>query len=189
MKLASFFVELKRRDVYKVAVAYAVVAWLLIQAASILLLTFDAPACVMKAFLVFLALGFILSVIISWIFEMTPEGIKRTADISADETPDIARQIEACAREQFIRGYLFALVHVRLGNDTKAIEYLERAYSHHDNIDTACIRVDHLPGENADLAAREKGGDVRRAQRPDKNDVTADSQDATIQCTLAPAEA
>jgi hypothetical protein len=48
MKIASFFSELKRRNVYKVAVAYAVVAWLLIQAASILLPTFEAPAWVMK---------------------------------------------------------------------------------------------------------------------------------------------
>ena len=45
----SFFAELRRRNVYKVAVAYAVIAWLLIQAASILLATFEAPAQVMKA--------------------------------------------------------------------------------------------------------------------------------------------
>ena len=81
MNTKNFFGELKRRDVYKVAVAYAIVAWLLIQAASILLPTFDAPACVMKGFVALLALGFILSVVISWTFEMTQEGIKRTADI------------------------------------------------------------------------------------------------------------
>jgi hypothetical protein len=50
MNLQNFFTELKRRNVYKVAVAYAVVAWLLIQAASILFPTFDAPAWVMKIF-------------------------------------------------------------------------------------------------------------------------------------------
>jgi TolB-like protein/Flp pilus assembly protein TadD len=83
--MSSFFSELKRRNVYKVAVAYAVVSWLLIQAASILLPTFEAPSWVMKAFTVFLALGFILAVFISWAFEMTPEGMKRTADVSADE--------------------------------------------------------------------------------------------------------
>jgi serine/threonine-protein kinase len=81
----NFFAELKRRNVYKVAVAYAVVAWLLFQAASILLPTFEAPSWVMKAFTVFLALGFILAVAISWAFEMTPEGMKRTADVSAVE--------------------------------------------------------------------------------------------------------
>jgi len=81
----DFFAELKRRNVYKVAVAYAVVAWLLFQAASILLPTFEAPTWVMKAFTVFLALGFIFAVTISWAFEMTPEGMKRTADVSPDE--------------------------------------------------------------------------------------------------------
>src|SRR5205807_3578127 len=62
-----------------------VVAWLLFQAASILLPTFEAPTWVMKAFTVFLALGFIFAVAISWAFEMTPQGMKRTADVSADE--------------------------------------------------------------------------------------------------------
>jgi Amidohydrolase family len=81
----SFFAELKRRHVDKVALAYAVVAWLLIQAASIFLPTFDAPAWVMEAFVVLLALGFILAAIISWAFEMTPEGLKRTADVTPAE--------------------------------------------------------------------------------------------------------
>src|ERR1043166_8401674 len=81
----SFFAELRRRNVYKVAVAYAVVAWLLVQAASILLPTFEAPTWVMKALVVIIALGFVLAVSISWAFEMTPEGMKRTADLSEDE--------------------------------------------------------------------------------------------------------
>jgi TolB-like protein/Flp pilus assembly protein TadD len=81
----NFFAELKRRNVYKVAVAYAVVAWLVIQAASIILPTFEAPSWVMKAFVVLLALGFVVAVMISWAFEMTPEGMKRTANVSADE--------------------------------------------------------------------------------------------------------
>ena len=85
MNPKTFFGELKRRNVYKVTVAYLVVAWLVIQAASILLPTFEAPAWVMKAFVVFLALGFILAVSISWAFEMTPEGMKRTADVSPEE--------------------------------------------------------------------------------------------------------
>src|SRR5205823_2576293 len=80
----NFFVELKRRNVYKVAITYAVVAWLLIQAASILLPTFEAPSWVMKAFVVLLAFGFVMSVMISWAFEATPEGLKRTENISPD---------------------------------------------------------------------------------------------------------
>jgi serine/threonine-protein kinase len=85
MNPGNFFTELKRRNVYKVAVAYAVVAWLLLQAASILLPTFEAPSWVMKTLAVLLALGFILAVSISWAFEMTSEGLKRTGNVSADE--------------------------------------------------------------------------------------------------------
>ena len=81
----KLFAELKRRNVYRVAVAYVVVAWLAIQAASILLPTFEAPSWVMKAFVVVIALGFVLAVSISWAFEMTPEGMRRTADVSAEE--------------------------------------------------------------------------------------------------------
>src|SRR5438309_1328254 len=81
----DFFAELKRRNVYKVAVAYAVISWLLIQAASILLPTFESPPWVMKVLVVLLALGFVFAVMISWAFEMTPQGMKRTADISPDQ--------------------------------------------------------------------------------------------------------
>src|SRR5438094_2426320 len=84
MNPKGFFGELKRRNVYKVAITYAVVAWLLIQAASILLPTFEAPTWVMKAFVVFLALGFVIAVMISWAFEATPEGLKRTENVPTD---------------------------------------------------------------------------------------------------------
>jgi TolB-like protein len=78
VKIDNFFAELTRRNVYKVAVAYAVVAWLLIQAASILLPTFEAPAWVMKVVVMAVVLGFPIAVIFAWAFELTPEGIKRT---------------------------------------------------------------------------------------------------------------
>jgi len=85
MNERNFFSELKRRNVYKVAVAYAVVAWLLVQAASILFPTFEAPAWVMKVFVVVTLLGFPVALVIAWAFEMTPEGIKRTENVSPDE--------------------------------------------------------------------------------------------------------
>ena len=78
MKIANFFTELKRRNVYKVAVAYAVVAWLLIQAASILFPTFEAPGWMMKVFVAVVAAGFPIALILAWAFELTPEGLKRT---------------------------------------------------------------------------------------------------------------
>ena len=81
----SFFSEFKRRHVDKVALVYAVVAWLLIEIAWIVLPTFDAPAWILKAFIILLLLGFIFAFTISWSFEMTPEGMKRTAEVSPDE--------------------------------------------------------------------------------------------------------
>src|SRR5438132_11386256 len=85
MNSKAFFAELKRRNVYKVAGAYAVIAWLLIQTASILLSTFEEPTWVLKALAVLLALGFAMAVFISWAFEATPEGMKRTEDVPPDE--------------------------------------------------------------------------------------------------------
>ena len=144
MKASSFFAELKRRKVYRVAVAYAVGSWLLLQAASIFLPTFDAPPCMMKAVVVFLAFGFVPSAILSWVFDITPQGIKRTADISPDEAVDIVRQLEAQARQEFVRGYLSALIYAGLGDKTKAIDYLKREYLNHDNIDPTHIPVDAM---------------------------------------------
>jgi TolB-like protein len=82
----SLFAELKRRNVFRVAVAYAVVAWLLVQAADILLGNFGAPEWVFKSFVALLLLGFPLALFLSWAYELTPEGVKRAADVSA-ETP------------------------------------------------------------------------------------------------------
>jgi TolB-like protein len=86
----NFFSELKRRNVYKVAVAYAVVAWLLIQAASILFPTFEAPAWVMKVFVAAVILGFPIALVFSWAFEITPEGIVRESEI--DPAKSITRK-------------------------------------------------------------------------------------------------
>src|SRR5437773_9241174 len=82
----NFFAELKRRNVYKVAIAYAIVAWLPIQAASILFPTFEAPAWVMKVFVTAIILGFPVALIFAWAFEITPEGIKRAEDVSPNES-------------------------------------------------------------------------------------------------------
>ena len=85
MNSRNFFAELKRRNVYKVAVAYVVIAWLLIQAGSILFPTFDAPGWVMKVFVTVIATGFPIALIIAWAFEMTPDGMKRTEDLSPNQ--------------------------------------------------------------------------------------------------------
>jgi ketosteroid isomerase-like protein len=81
----SFFSELRRRNVFRVALTYAVIAWLLIEIASVLLPLVDAPESIITAFVVLLALGFAVALFVSWAFEMTPEGLKRTQDLSPNE--------------------------------------------------------------------------------------------------------
>ncbi len=116
MNPKSFFAELKRRNVFKVAVAYAVVAWLLIQAASILFPTFEAPPWVMKVFVTAIAAGFPLALVIAWAFEMTSEGMKRTEEISPDEQiPQWSRRkfamLVACIATMAIGLLVFQLWH------------------------------------------------------------------------------
>jgi len=79
----NFFAELKRRNVHKVAIVYAVIAWLLIQMAFIP--AFEVASWTIKTLIVLLALGFVVVVFISWAFEATPEGMKRTKDLSPNE--------------------------------------------------------------------------------------------------------
>ena len=78
MNPKAFFGELKRRNVYKVAVAYAVVAWLLMQVASQIFPFFEIPNWVVRLVVLLLIIGFPIALIIAWAFEATPEGIKRT---------------------------------------------------------------------------------------------------------------
>src|SRR5438552_5315493 len=86
MDPATFLTELKRRKVYRVAVAYAIAAWLLIQAASILFPTFEAPPWVMKVFVTAVILGFPVALILAWAFELTPEGLRRSEEGAPQES-------------------------------------------------------------------------------------------------------
>src|SRR5215831_12674422 len=81
----SFFAELQRRNVYKVAVAYAVVGWLVIQIATQVFPFLDIPNWIVRFVIVLVAIGFPIAVVIAWAFELTPEGIKRTEDADATE--------------------------------------------------------------------------------------------------------
>src|SRR3954462_8701916 len=85
MNSGNFLAELKRRNVYKVAVGYGVVGWLAVQVATSVLPTFHAPDWVAQTLIVLVLLGFPVALIIAWAFEMTPEGMKRTENISPDE--------------------------------------------------------------------------------------------------------
>jgi TolB-like protein/Tfp pilus assembly protein PilF len=82
----NFFSELKRRNVYKVAVAYAVVAWLLVQIATQVFPFFEVPNWAVRLVILILALGFPVALVLAWAFEITPEGIKRADEVSPDES-------------------------------------------------------------------------------------------------------
>src|SRR5438552_4111026 len=82
MNFANFFAELKRRNVYKVAVAYAVVSWLLIQVATQVFPFFEIPNWAVRLVVLLLIIGFPVALILSWAFELTPEGIKRESEIA-----------------------------------------------------------------------------------------------------------
>src|SRR6266480_2317709 len=86
MNPKGLFGELKRRNVYKVAVAYAVVGWLLIQVATQVFPFLEIPNWMIRLVIFVTALGFPVALVIAWAFELTPEGIKRT------EAADAARQ-------------------------------------------------------------------------------------------------
>jgi len=81
--MKNFLAELKRRNVHKGAIVYAVIAWLLIQVAFIPV--FEVPSWAIKTLIVLLVLGFVAVVSISWAFEATPERMKRTKELSPNE--------------------------------------------------------------------------------------------------------
>ena len=85
MNPKNFFAELKRRNVYKVAIAYAVVAWLLMQVASQIFPFFEIPNWTVRFVVLLLIIGFPVALILAWAFELTPQGLKRTE--FADELP------------------------------------------------------------------------------------------------------
>jgi len=86
----SFFNELKRRNVFRVAIAYTVAAWLLLQIVDLVLENINSPDWVMQVFMLAMAVGLPIAIIIAWAFEMTPEGIKREKDV--DRSASITRE-------------------------------------------------------------------------------------------------
>ena len=77
----SFFGELKRRNVYKVAIAYAIVGWLLVQVATQVFPFFEIPNWAVRLVVLLIIIGFPIALVIAWAFELTPEGLKRTEDV------------------------------------------------------------------------------------------------------------
>ncbi|MGA9575423.1 MAG: hypothetical protein WBS20_15895, partial [Lysobacterales bacterium] len=91
----SFLNELKRRNVFKVGIAYAITAWLLIQVADILLESIGSPPWVMQTLFVVLGVGFVIALFFAWAFELTPEGVKREKDVDRSQsiTPQTGQKL------------------------------------------------------------------------------------------------
>jgi TolB-like protein len=118
----SFWGELGRRNVFKVGAAYAIVAWLLIQAASIFLPTFEAPGWVMRAFSFVLIAGFPIALVIAWAFELTPQGLKKTADVDLNDsiTQSTGQKLNYIVTGLLVLAVAFMAVDTYLLDDTEA---------------------------------------------------------------------
>ena len=81
MKIDNFFAELKRRNVYKIAAAYAVVGWLLVQVTTQVFPIFEIPNWALRLIVLVIVIGFPIALVMAWAFELTPEGLKRTEDV------------------------------------------------------------------------------------------------------------
>ena len=100
----SFFEELKRRNVFRVGIAYAVSAWVLLQVVDLVLENIDAPPLVMQVFMLAMAIGFPIALIFAWAFEMTPDGIKKEKDV------DRSQSITHMTAHKMNRNIIIALV-------------------------------------------------------------------------------
>jgi len=100
----SFFEELKRRNVFRVGIAYAVSAWVLLQVVDLVLENIEAPALVMQVFMLALAIGFPIALIFAWAFEMTPEGVKLEKHV------DRSQSITHKTAQRMNRNIIIALV-------------------------------------------------------------------------------
>ena len=95
MKIENLFAELKRRNVLRMAGLYLVGAWLVVQVAGTVLPMFGAPEWLPRSVVILLAIGFLPALIFSWVFELTPEGLKRDEDVKPEESiaPQTARRM------------------------------------------------------------------------------------------------
>ena len=92
----SLWNELKRRNVVRVGVAYALIAWVVLQIVDFLTEVIDAPSWVLQIFVIAAAVGLLAVLIFAWVFEMTPEGLKRESEVDRSQsiTPDTGRKLD-----------------------------------------------------------------------------------------------
>ena len=107
----SFFKELKRRNVFRVVAAYAVMSWLLLQFADVALAVFNVPDWIFRFLAVALAIGLIPVALFSWVFEMTPQGLKKESQVGPGQsiTSTTGRKLDYVTIGMVIVGIAFVL--------------------------------------------------------------------------------
>ena len=111
----SFINELKRRNVFRVGIAYLVVAWLILQVADVILANIGAPGWVFQVILLLLAIGFPLNLLLAWAYELTPDGIRKDADIAVPTS--VPRQTIHKLNYVIIGGLVMAVIYYALIRD------------------------------------------------------------------------
>ena len=135
--MGRVFDELKRRNVFRVAVAYVVASWLVLQVADIVLQGIEAPAWVMKVFMLVLGLGFPFALLFSWAYELTPEGLKKEKDVDRSQsiTPDTGRKLN--------------LITIGMLITVAALVGLDRVFVHEAHGPAASSSVSAAPGDRS----------------------------------------
>ncbi len=123
----SFFNELKRRNVFKVAIAYIVMAWLVMQVTDVILNNIEAPDWVFQTVLLLLGIGFLVAMFFAWAFEMTPEGFKREHEVDRSQsiTPQTGKKLNnliVAVMALAIAYFIYDKFVVSAGRETAAIE-------------------------------------------------------------------
>src|SRR6266487_1307685 len=108
MDPTKFFAELKRRNVYKVAVAYAIVGWLLVQVATQVFPFFEIPNWAVRLIVLAIVIGFPIALVVAWAFELTPEGLKRTEDV--DPFDSRSGQVLAARTGRKSRAWIYVVI-------------------------------------------------------------------------------
>jgi TolB-like protein/Flp pilus assembly protein TadD len=152
MNPKSFFGELKRRNVYKVAVAYAVVSWLLIQIATQVFPFFEIPNWAVRLVVLLLILGFPVALILSWAFEITPEGIKREKDVVPGQSipHQTGRKLIAITAVVAVLAagmVVFQLVRT-VGTDRRAVQSVENGHRNAASLPIPEKSIAVLPFDN-----------------------------------------
>ena len=151
----SLFEELKRRNVFRVGIAYVVTSWLLLQFADIVLENIAAPGWVMQVFMLALGLGFPLALFFAWAFELTPEGLKKEKDVDRSQSiaPRTGRRLDYLIIAAMAVALIYFIWEARFSSDEEAV--VEQA---------AEIRVEQKTNESkGSVADADKAKDTRHS--------------------------